>query len=97
MPIYKNIKKQKVVINSTMAACNIKVTNVGKFGKKLDNERMIRTFKKKCEKLGILQDMRNHEFYTPPSIKRKLKSKMARQRVEKENAKKQAYLNKFEK
>jgi small subunit ribosomal protein S21 len=78
-----------------MAACNIKVTNVNKFGKKLDNERMIRNFKKKCEKSGIIQDLRNHEFYTPPSIKKKLKSKMARQRVEKENAKKQAFLNRF--
>ena len=75
--------------------CNIKVTNVGKFGKRLNNEQMIRAFKKKCEKSNILQDLRSHEYYISPTLKRKLKSKLARQRMEKENAKKQAYLNKF--
>ena len=78
-------------------ASNLKVTNVGKFGKKLDNERMIRTFKKKCEKLNILQDLRSKEYYVAPSLKRRLKSKEARKRIERENAKKQAYLNKSEK
>ena len=80
-----------------MAVCNIKVTNVGKFGKKLNNEQMIRAFKKKCEKANILQDLRSHEYYVAPSLKKKLKSKMARKRVEKENAKRQAFFNKKDK
>lgn len=74
-------------------AANIVIHNVNKFGKKLDNERMIRNFKKKIEKSNLLQDLRSHEYYLSPSVKRRLKSKFARQRVERENAKKQAYLN----
>lgn len=76
-------------------AANITVYNVNKLGKKLDNERMIRNFKKKIEKTGLLQDLRSHEYYLSPSVKRRLKSKMARQRVERENAKKQSYFNKY--
>lgn len=77
--------------------CNVKVTNVNKFGKRLGNEQIIRAFKKKCEKTEILKDLKKHEFYVAPSLKRRLKSKFARQRAEKENAKRQAYLNKKDK
>ena len=73
---------------------NVKVTNTNKFGKKLTLDQMAKNFKKKCEKYGVLQDMRKHEYYIAPSLKRKLKSKEARKRVERENAKKQAMLNK---
>ena len=77
--------------------CNVKVTNLNKFGMYLSNEQMIRTFKKKCEKADVLKDLKKHEFYVAPSLRKKLKSKLARQRVEKENAKRQAYLNKKDK
>ena len=82
---------------ASKTACNIRVTNVNRLGKRLNNEQMIRSFKKKCEKTNILQDLRSHEYYVSPSLKRRLKSKLARQRSEKENAKRQAYLNKYEK
>ena len=80
-------------------AANITVHNFNKLGKKLDNERMIRTFKKKLEKSNLLQDLRSHDYYLSPSVKRRLKSKMVRQRVERENAKKQEHFNsnKFDK
>ena len=81
-----------------MATCyNIKVTNVNKIGKKLTSEQMIRSFKKKCEKSEILKDLRSREYYVAPSLKKKLKSKFARQRVERENAKRQAFFNKRDK
>ena len=54
---------------------------------------MIRRFKKKIEKEGILYDLRKHDYYVKPSVKRKLKSKLARQRVERDMAKKQKYLD----
>lgn len=62
-------------------------------GKAENPEALIRKFKKKCEKAGILQDMRTHEFYLKPSIKKKLKSKMARLRVQKDLAKKQKFFD----
>ena len=68
------------------------VRNVNRFGKELTLDQMMRQFKKKCEKENILQDLRKHEYYVKPSVKRKLKSKFARQRLERELTKKQAYL-----
>lgn len=73
-------------------AANLVVHNYNRFGKKLDNEQMIRQFKKKMEKSDLMQDMRKHEFYLKPSIKKKLKSKMARMRIEKDLRKKAKYL-----
>ena len=69
------------------------VRNVNRFGKELTLDQMMRQFKKKCEKENILQDLRKHEYYVKPSVKRKLKSKFARQRLERELAKKQVYLS----
>ena len=78
-------------------ASNITVVNVNKLGRKLNNEQMIRQFKKKVEKSNILQDMRNREYYVAPSLKKRLKSKMARLRVAREEAKRAAKVAKFEK
>ena len=72
------------------------VRNVNRFGKKLTAEQMLRQFKKKVEKEGILKDMRKHEEYTKPSVAKKLKSKLARQRVAKEEAKKAAYAARYD-
>lgn len=71
---------------------NLTIHNYNRFGKKLDNEQMIRQFKKKMEKSDLLSDLRKHEFYLKPSIKKKLKSKMARMRVEKDLRKKAKYV-----
>lgn len=71
---------------------NLTIRNYNRFGKKLDNEQMIRQFKKKLEKADLLSDLRKKEFYVKPSVKKKLKSKMARMLIEKEARKKAKYL-----
>lgn len=57
-------------------------------------ESMIRRFRKKVEKENVMYDMRKHDYYVSKSVKRRLKSKLARQRMEREMAKKQKYLDK---
>lgn len=47
-------------------------------------ELMLRRFKKKLDKDNTLKDLRKHDFYMSKSEKRKLKSKMAQQRRERE-------------
>lgn len=54
---------------------------------------MMRRFKKKVEKADLMQDMRKHDYYVKPSVKKKLKSKFARQRVYREQMKREKYLN----
>lgn len=49
-------------------------------------ESMLRRFKKKLDKDNTLKDLRKHDFYMSKSEKRKLKSKMAQQRREREEA-----------
>lgn len=44
-------------------------------------EQAVRRFKKQCEKAGILADLRKHEHYEKPSIRRKKKSDQARKRA----------------
>ena len=44
-------------------------------------EQAVRRFKKQCEKLGILSDIRKREHYEKPSIKRKKKAASARKRA----------------
>ena len=56
-------------------------------------ESMMRRFKKKVEKADLMQDMRKHDYYVKPSVKRKLKSKFARQRAYREQLKREKYLN----
>ena len=41
-------------------------------------ERALRRFKKKCEKAGILSDLRQHRHYEKPSERRKRKMNAAR-------------------
>ena len=57
------------------------VRNVNKFGKPLTLDQMLRQFKKKVEKENIMQDLRKHTYYVSPSLKRKLKDKLAYQRL----------------
>jgi small subunit ribosomal protein S21 len=40
-------------------------------------ERALRRFKKKCEKAGILSDLRKHRHYEKPSERRKRKMNAA--------------------
>lgn len=44
-------------------------------------EGAVRRFKKMCEKLGILSEIRKREHYEKPSVKRKKKAIAARKRA----------------
>ena len=46
-------------------------------------EKALRMFKKKVDELGILKDVSKKEFYTKPSIERKLKKSAAAKRWKK--------------
>ena len=37
-------------------------------------EEALKRFKRECEKNGILREIKRRETYTPPSVKRKIKS-----------------------
>lgn len=41
----------------------------------------VRRFKKQCEKAGIMADLRRHECYEKPSVRKKKKSAQARKKV----------------
>lgn len=43
-------------------------------------ESAIKRFKRKCQKDGIIGDIRKKEFYVAPSLKRKKKSEAAQKR-----------------
>jgi small subunit ribosomal protein S21 len=43
-------------------------------------ERALKRFKKKCEKAGILSDLRKHRHYEKPSERRKHKAIAARRK-----------------
>jgi small subunit ribosomal protein S21 len=43
-------------------------------------ERALRRFQKKCERAGILSDLRRHRHYEKPSERRKRRLKAARRR-----------------
>ncbi|HEX9727220.1 MAG TPA: 30S ribosomal protein S21 [Gemmatimonadales bacterium] len=47
-------------------------------------ERALRRFKKKCEKAGILSDLRRHRHYEKPSERRKRKLNAARRKNRRE-------------
>ncbi|MFZ9898116.1 MAG: 30S ribosomal protein S21, partial [Gemmatimonadaceae bacterium] len=44
-------------------------------------ERALKRFKKKCEKAGILADLRKHRHYEKPSEKRKRKLNAAQRKT----------------
>ncbi|MGI9548741.1 MAG: 30S ribosomal protein S21 [Bdellovibrionales bacterium] len=46
-------------------------------------EYVLRRFKKSCEKLGILSEIKKREYYEKPSIVKKKKSIAARKRLNK--------------
>jgi len=48
-----------------------------------DNESLdnaLRRFKRSCAKAGVMSDVRKHEHYEKPSVRRKKKSEAARKR-----------------
>ncbi len=49
-------------------------------GKDESIDSALKRFKRKCQKDGIIGDLRKHEAYEKPSVKRKRKSEAARKR-----------------
>jgi small subunit ribosomal protein S21 len=45
-------------------------------------ESALRRFKKKCEKAGVLSDLRKHQHFEKPSEKRKRKENAARRKMQ---------------
>lgn len=54
-----------------------------KVGENENLESAIKRFKRKCQKDGIIGDIRKHEAYEKPSVKRKKKQKAAIKRSKK--------------
>ena len=50
-------------------------------------ELVLRLMKKQVEKSGVMRDIKNHEYYEKPSIKKKKKRAAARKRVAKQKQK----------
>ena len=51
-----------------------------KVGKNETIDSALRRFKRTCQKAGTLAEVRKHEHYEKPSVKRKKKSEAARKR-----------------
>jgi len=51
-----------------------------KIGKNESLDNALRRFKKQCQRSGILAEVRKHEHYDKPSVKRKKKSEAARKK-----------------
>ena len=49
-------------------------------GKNETLDSALRRFKRSCQKAGVLADVRKHEHYDKPSVKKKKKSEAARKR-----------------
>lgn len=47
-------------------------------------EKALKKFKKKCEKAGILSDLRKHRHFEKPSERRKRKMNAAKRKLRKE-------------
>ena len=44
-------------------------------------EEALRRFKRECERNGILKDIKRHEFYASPAVKRKAKAAELRRKL----------------
>ena len=49
-----------------------------KVGKNESLDSAIKRFKRSCQRAGIMQEMRKHEHYDKPSVRRKKKAEAAR-------------------
>lgn len=49
-------------------------------------EKALKKFKKKCEKAGILSDLRKHRHFEKPSEKRKRKVNSAKRKLKKDTS-----------
>jgi small subunit ribosomal protein S21 len=51
-----------------------------KVGKNESLDSALKRFKRSCQKSGVMQDIRKHEHYEKPSIRKKKKSEAARKK-----------------
>jgi small subunit ribosomal protein S21 len=51
-----------------------------KVGKNESLDSALKRFKRTCQRSGVMQDIRKHEHYEKPSVKRKKKSEAARKK-----------------
>ncbi len=51
-----------------------------KVGKNESFDRALRRFRRECQRSGILRDLRKHQHYESPSVKRRKKAEAARAR-----------------
>jgi small subunit ribosomal protein S21 len=49
-------------------------------GKNESLDAALKRFKRSCQKAGVMQDIRKHEHYDKPSVRRKKKSEAARKK-----------------
>jgi len=49
-------------------------------------EGALKRFKKKCEKAGVLSDLRRHQHFEKPSVRRKRKLYAARRKMRQQQA-----------
>ncbi|MGI6488797.1 MAG: 30S ribosomal protein S21 [Syntrophomonadaceae bacterium] len=49
-------------------------------GKNESLDSALKRFKRSCQRSGVMQEMRKHEHYDKPSVKRKKKSEAARKK-----------------
>ena len=67
--------------------CNASV-EAKSYGNQIESlESLLRRFKRKCEKADLMRDIRKHDYYIKPSVRRKLKDKYAMQRTLREERK----------
>ena len=58
----------------------VKIVSVVKVGENESLDNAIKRFKRKCQKDGIIGDIKKNQEYLKPSVRKKLKSEEARKR-----------------
>jgi len=61
-----------------------------------DIDHALRQFKKKTASSGLWHELKRHEEYLPPSVRKRNKSAKARQKIRKAQKKREQYEAKFE-
>ena len=64
-----------------------KVKNKDRFGNTLEIDQMLKRFRRKVGKEGIMEEVRKHEFFLPKALKRKAKSEKHQRLMRKLNKK----------
>lgn len=66
-----------------MQQSEVKIMSTVKVGETETLDSAIKRFKRKCQKDGIIGEIRKKEAYEKPSVKRKHKAELARKRAKK--------------